>query len=105
MSQDFNDPNNPYSAPQNPYEQQWQPGRQQPGRCPNCGSPDSRVPSFTWWGGAVGHRILSHVICNHCNKGFNSKTGGSNTTGIVIYSVVVALVLFIIFFVLFSRIR
>lgn len=44
---------------------------------------------FTWWGGFIGPRILSHVKCNSCGEQFNGKTGKSNTVGIIIYTVVV----------------
>jgi hypothetical protein len=47
---------------------------------------------FTWWGGILGPKILNHVKCNGCGKNFNGKTGKDNTTGIVIYSVIVAII-------------
>ena len=36
----------------------------------------------------IGPRMLSHVKCQSCGTAYNGKTGQSNTTGIVIYSVV-----------------
>ncbi|MEO5859271.1 MAG: hypothetical protein ABIR33_10015 [Pyrinomonadaceae bacterium] len=45
---------------------------------------------FTWWGGVLGPKILTHVKCRGCGHAFNGKTGRDNTTGIVIYSLVVA---------------
>ncbi|MDT5063473.1 MAG: hypothetical protein QOH63_3932 [Acidobacteriota bacterium] len=36
----------------------------------------------------IGPRMLSHVKCRSCGTAYNGKTGQSNTTGIVIYSVV-----------------
>ncbi|HEY4329126.1 MAG TPA: hypothetical protein VGN88_05270 [Phycisphaerae bacterium] len=43
---------------------------------------------FTWWGGLLGPKILNHVKCSKCGKTFNSKTGKSNDTAIMIYIVV-----------------
>ena len=50
--------------------------------------------SFTWWGGLIGPRILTHVKCPRCGHAYNGKSGKDNTTGIVIYSCVVAFVVF-----------
>lgn len=63
--------------------------------CPYCKSDLPPKPAgFTWWGGVLGPKVLSHAICPACKKGYNSKTMQPNTTGIAIYSVVViALVL------------
>jgi len=60
--------------------------------CPKCGGANCRRVSFTWWGGAVGPAILKHTKCNNCGATFNGRTGQSNTTGIVIYSVVVGVI-------------
>ncbi len=56
--------------------------------CPKCQSSDAQKVSFTWWGGLVGPRLLKHVKCNRCGATFNGKTGQSNTTNIIIYTVV-----------------
>jgi transposase-like protein len=56
--------------------------------CPRCRKPDPEKVNFTWWGGMIGPRMLSHVKCQACGTAYNGKTGQSNTTGIVIYSVV-----------------
>jgi hypothetical protein len=56
--------------------------------CPKCGFQGSSPVSFTWWGGLIGPKMLSHVRCNACRYCYNGKTGRSNTTGIVIYTVV-----------------
>ncbi|PHS18692.1 MAG: hypothetical protein COA78_01530 [Blastopirellula sp.] len=84
---------NPYESPQAP---QASPAAKAKANanytgaaCPNCGVSDARSPRFTLWGGAIGHRILSHVICNGCRKTFNSKTGKSNLGNIILYQVVV----------------
>ncbi|MBK9031252.1 MAG: hypothetical protein IPL61_07940 [Myxococcales bacterium] len=58
--------------------------------CPHCRSAASPRPAgFTWWGGFIGARILNHVLCPTCGKGYNGGSGKPNTTGIIIYSVVV----------------
>jgi len=93
--------------PQQPYAQQPQPYGQQPyaqpfgpqfgpapgqytsGYCPRCASPYLTYPSFTWWGGLIGPKLLNHAVCGSCQHGFNSKTGKSNTQAIAIYMGVV----------------
>ena len=53
--------------------------------CPNCQNPQATQVSFTWWGGLIGPRILSHVSCVSCGTQYNAKTGQSNNTKIAIY--------------------
>ena len=65
--------------------------------CPKCSTPNPEQLSFTWWGGIIGPKILTHVKCNHCGATFNGKTGKDNTTNIIIYSVVVGLIIFVLF--------
>jgi hypothetical protein len=60
--------------------------------CPQCGSPNAQKLRFTWWGGVLGPKILTHVKCPNCGKKYNGKSGKDNTTGIVIYSVIVGIV-------------
>ena len=60
-------------------------------KCPQCGTPDAKSVGFTWWGGALGPRLLNHVKCQSCGKTFNGKSGKDNTGGIVVYSVVVGI--------------
>ena len=60
--------------------------------CPQCRRPDPQKVSFTWWGGMIGPRMLSHVKCQSCGTAYNGKTGQSNTTGIVIYTVVLFII-------------
>ena len=55
-------------------------------RCPKCGDPRSKPVSFTWWGGLIGPKLLSHVKCLTCGTAYNGKTGKYNTTGILIYT-------------------
>ncbi len=31
--------------------------------CPRCASQDVLTPEFTWWGGAIGPRLLNHRVC------------------------------------------
>ena len=56
--------------------------------CPQCGAESAEKMSFTWWGGVVGPKILTHVKCGSCAKQYNGKSGNDNTIGIVIYSLV-----------------
>jgi rubredoxin len=69
--------------------------------CPKCGSADPELTKFTWWGGAIGPRILTHVKCPSCRYKYNGKTGKDNTTGIVVYSLVVGLIAFVLMFSVF----
>ncbi len=65
--------------------------------CPKCGATNAEKMSFTWWGGLIGPRILTHVKCRTCATTFNGKTGKDNTNGIIIYCVVVGVVILFIF--------
>ncbi|HLO28636.1 MAG TPA: hypothetical protein VK249_05855 [Anaerolineales bacterium] len=56
--------------------------------CPNCGSTDATKVKFTWWGGALGPSMFTHVKCNNCGTQFNGKTGKSNQNNILIYVLV-----------------
>ena len=69
--------------------------------CPKCGGASERL-KFTWWGGVLGPRILSHVKCASCGHKFNGKSGKDNTTGIIIYSAIVAIVVLGIVAVMFA---
>jgi hypothetical protein len=89
----------PNAYQQNPYYQQppYQPNQAGASRympCPRCRMPEPQPVKFTWWGGVLGPKMLSHVKCGQCGMAYNGKSGQSNTKGIVIYSVVV----FVIFF-------
>jgi hypothetical protein len=78
------------------------PDTQEPGRgshsgfefapCPNCKNTGATKVGFTWWGGVLGSKVLTHVECSSCKTRYNGKTGRSNTTGIVIYTAVIAVV-------------
>jgi hypothetical protein len=57
--------------------------------CPNCDAPgDASRVGFTWWGGILGPRMLSHVRCNDCGTCYNGSSGKSNDTAILIYVLV-----------------
>lgn len=70
--------------------------------CPKCGGVNSEKMSFTWWGGILGPKLLTHVKCGNCAATFNGKTGKDNTTNIVIYTIVVLGVVFVLMFVFFA---
>ena len=63
--------------------------------CPKCNQAAAEQLRFTWWGGLLGPKILTHVKCQACGHKYNGKTGKDNTTNIVIYSIVVGLVAFV----------
>jgi hypothetical protein len=68
--------------------------------CPKCNSAAASQLKFTWWGGALGPKLITHVKCNACGNKYNGKTGQDNTTKIVVYFLVVGGVCFVIFFAL-----
>lgn len=70
--------------------------------CPKCGAVDPKTLNFTWWGGALGPKLLSHVKCLNCGYKYNGKTGKDNTTGIVIYFAVAGVLAFVLMFVAFA---
>ena len=57
--------------------------------CPKCRAVAGEKLKFTWWGGILGPKILTHVKCNACGYKYNGETGRDNRSGIVIYSVIV----------------
>lgn len=65
--------------------------------CPNCGSMEIKKVGYTWWGGAIGAKMLNHVKCNHCGTAYNGKTGGSNTMKILLYNLLVIIVVILIY--------
>lgn len=60
--------------------------------CPKCGSGIVSPVRYTWWGGLIGPKLLHHTKCEVCGYRYNSKTRKSNTTGIIIYSVVLVVI-------------
>ena len=69
-----------------------------PNGCPQCGSSNVSAVKYTWWGGVIGPRMFHHTKCGSCNYRYNSKTLKSNTTAIVIYSVVLFAIVFAVVF-------
>jgi hypothetical protein len=59
--------------------------------CPKCRTAGAERMKFTWWGGILGPKILNHVKCPSCSYAYNGKSGKDNTTGIIIYSVIVGI--------------
>jgi hypothetical protein len=92
-------------TPQNyPQQAGWQAmGTSEYVPCPTCRRPDPEQVKFTWWGGVLGPRIFKHVKCNGCGLTYNGKTGQSNTTNIVVYSVVLGLVALVVTFLVLAR--
>jgi rubredoxin len=72
--------------------------------CPKCGDTSAEKMSFTWWGGILGPKLLTHVKCKSCQHGYNGKTGKDNTTNIIIYTVVVGVIIFFILFIFLGAI-
>ena len=62
--------------------------------CPQCGSLNADKIRYTWWGGALGPAIMTHVKCQNCGTQFNGKTGKSNQTNILIYFVATFIIAF-----------
>ena len=69
-------------------------------RCPQCNSDAVDMPGFTWWGGMLGQKVLTHVECQQCKHRYNGKSGGSNVPGIAAYSIVMGGVFFGLFYAL-----
>lgn len=62
--------------------------------CPKCGNTFADQMKFTWWGGVLGPKLLTHVKCRSCGTTYNGKSGKDNTTNIVIYSVIAGIIAF-----------
>ena len=77
---------NPYAPPpQIEPATQIPHGAKQYQPCPACGNTYAKQASYTWWGGAVGPWLFTHVKCLQCRTWYNGKTGQSNNTAIAIY--------------------
>ncbi|MDA8743828.1 hypothetical protein N9N28_04255 [Rubripirellula amarantea] len=99
----FRDSANPYQAPMN--EGVLPPGVSPTGAnfapCPQCQQQVANAVSFSWWGGVLGPKLLTHVKCGFCGHKYNGKTGGSNTLGISIYlgvGVIFGIIVAVMFF-------
>jgi hypothetical protein len=71
--------------------------------CPQCNSLNVKAVTYTWWGGIIGPRLLKHTKCGDCKFTYNRKTRVSNTTPIIIYSVVLFAIAIIVSYWLFKR--
>ena len=94
---------NPY---QSPVSDAHSSGPGQPGQgsqyapCPSCQHRGAKKVGWTFWGGALGPWLFTHVKCDACRTTFNGKTGQSNNTAIAIYlgvAVVLSLIVFGLF--------
>jgi hypothetical protein len=68
--------------------------------CPRCQNTNCTKPSYTWWGGFLGPKIINHVKCARCGFAFNPTTGNAITGAIIIYSVIVGAIAFALVFAL-----
>lgn len=84
----MDDTNNPYASPTAAGVKKTDKSLGEYAPCPSCQNTVAKKISFTWWGGAVGPRLFTHVKCNRCGNQYNGKTGRSNATAITIYVVV-----------------
>ena len=62
--------------------------------CPKCGQSVAKKVGYTWWGGALGPSMFTHVKCQNCNTQYNGKTGQSNQNNIIIYFLVSLVIAF-----------
>ena len=69
--------------------------------CPKCGGSNAQLLKFSWWGGVLGPKMLTHVKCPDCGNKYNGKTGGDNTAGIAVYLIVGGVAAFVLFFIIF----
>ena len=64
--------------------------------CPKCGQINAKKVNFTWWGGALGPSMFTHVKCQNCSTQYNGKTGKSNQNNIIIYFVASFVIVFFV---------
>lgn len=64
--------------------------------CPKCSSASAEPVKFTWWGGVLGPKLLTHVKCGSCGTTYNGKSGKDNAVGILVYFAVVGLICFVL---------
>lgn len=70
--------------------------------CPTCSQAQAQPVKWTFWGGALGPRLFTHVKCAACGAVYNGKTGKSNTTAIIIYNMAFLVIGFAVAYALFS---
>jgi hypothetical protein len=95
----------PPGYPPQPQQAGWPPVMNEHAPCPMCRRPGPEKVNFTWWGGVLGPRMFSHVKCQGCGTTYNGKTGQSNTTNIVAYSIVAFVIFFALFMFIFFGLR
>lgn len=66
--------------------------------CPTCRTMTGKAVTFTMWGGVLGPKLLHHHKCTTCGRTYNSKTGRSNTGGIILYTLVMIVVCAVVLF-------
>ena len=71
--------------------------------CPKCHSANVAPVKYTWWGGVLGPRMFHHTKCKDCRYVYNRKTRKSNTTNIVIYTIVLFVIAFAVFYFINQR--
>lgn len=69
---------------------------------PKCGATDAKQLNFTWWGGALGPKLFTHIKCHNCAYKYNGKTGKDNTANIAIYFAVASVLAFVLMFMAFA---
>lgn len=78
---------NPYESPRSESLSPLEKGVGVYAPCPGCETTLAKKVGYTWWGGFLGPKILSHVRCTSCGETYNGKTGKSNRMAIVLYAV------------------
>jgi uncharacterized protein (DUF983 family) len=80
---------NPYEAPLTPTTPDTRGSSSgQFAPCPTCGQSRATRVGYTFWGGFIGPKLLTHVKCAQCGTTYNGKTGRSNATAITLYMVI-----------------
>ena len=71
--------------------------------CPYCQNPTSTQVGFTWWGGLIGAKLLSHVECTACHRRYNGRTGQSNNGSIALYMTIIGVIGFAVIYVVLQQ--
>ena len=64
--------------------------------CPGCGIGPLEEPSFTWWGGLVGHKILGVEQCRACRRWWvkgTAQPGGGRVTAYVVIGLILGVLI------------